>query len=193
MKILILFGHPAFQNSNFNKRMVQGLEKIENVTFHDLYEAYPELDIDIDYEQELLSQHDCIVFQHPLHWYSAPAIFKEWQDLVLEHGWAFGSLGNALQGKWFFNAITTGAAKEAFEHGKFQNHTMKEFMAPFIQMAITCKMIALPPFVIHGTHLTTEERIQNAQQQYHSLLNRIAKNKVNLIEAGTSSYLNNVL
>lgn len=28
--------------------------------------------------------------QHPFYWYSTPALLKEWQDLVLEHGWAYG-------------------------------------------------------------------------------------------------------
>ena len=36
-----------------------------------------------------------IVFQHPFYWYSTPAILKEWQDLVLEHGWAYGAGGTA--------------------------------------------------------------------------------------------------
>ena len=65
MKVLILFGHPAFQMSTVNKELIRGIEEIEGVTFHDLYQEYPEMDIDIDHEQELLSEHDCIIFQYP--------------------------------------------------------------------------------------------------------------------------------
>ena len=40
-----------------------------------------------------------IVFQHPVYWYSSPAILKEYQDLVLEYGFAYGHDGHALDGK----------------------------------------------------------------------------------------------
>jgi len=40
-----------------------------------------------------------IVFHHPFYWYSSPAILKEWQDLVLEYGFAYGHEGTALRGK----------------------------------------------------------------------------------------------
>ena len=65
MKVLILFAHPAFQKSRSNSYMVKDLNKIEGVTFHDLYESYPEFDIDIDQEKKLCEEHDCIIFQHP--------------------------------------------------------------------------------------------------------------------------------
>ena len=96
MKILVLFAHPAFHKSKVNKMLVEGLADMEGVTFHDLYQEYPELEIDVKREQELLLDHDVIMLQFPLFWYSTPAILKEWQDLVLEHGWAFGSKGNKL-------------------------------------------------------------------------------------------------
>ncbi len=64
------------------------------------------------------SRHGCarrvICFLHPLYWYSTPAILKEWQDLVLEHGFAYGSEGTALHGKLFFNALTAGGAEAAY-------------------------------------------------------------------------------
>ena len=50
-------------------------------------------------EQELLLQHKIIVWQHPFYWYSSPALLKEWIDLVLEHGWAYGRKGDMLKGK----------------------------------------------------------------------------------------------
>lgn len=190
MNILILFGHPAFQRSNANHVLIEGIEKIKNVTFHDLYEVYPEMDIDIDAEQQLMLQHDVIIFQHPMYWYSAPAIFKEWQDLVLEHGWAYGSQGTSLQGKYFFSAITTGASAWAFNNGEFQNHTIKEFLVPYQQMAAICKMTFLPPFVIHGTHNIERKELLEARQTYHTLLNKLANDEIDLEKALDVHYLN---
>ena len=52
-KILILFAHPALQKSRINKILIKGIETIDAVTFHDLYQAYPELDIDVEHEKKL--------------------------------------------------------------------------------------------------------------------------------------------
>jgi glutathione-regulated potassium-efflux system ancillary protein KefG len=94
-KILILLAHPSYNRSNANKALIQALRKVEGLRVHDLYQQYPNMFIDVPYEQRLLLEHDIIVFQHPLYWYSCPAILKEWMDQVLEYGFAFGPDGNA--------------------------------------------------------------------------------------------------
>jgi glutathione-regulated potassium-efflux system ancillary protein KefG len=173
MNVLILFAHPAFQKSFSNQQLLEGINLVEGVTFHDLYEEYPEFDIDIKREQELLSNHDCIIFHHPLFWYSTPALLKEWQDLVLEHGWAFGKDGNELRGKLFFNVITAGGPPSAYTREGFQYYTIKEFLAPLIQTAKLCKMHALPPFVVYGTHAINEQELHEYRENYHQLLKDI--------------------
>jgi len=82
-RILILFAHPALEKSRVNCALVRQVQGLEAVTFHDLYEAYPDFDIDIQHEQELLVAHDVVVLQHPFFWYSTPAILKEWMVFLL--------------------------------------------------------------------------------------------------------------
>jgi len=193
MKILILFAHPAFQKSHVNIHLVDGLESIEAVTFHDLYEHYPELDINVKWEQELLLQHDCIIFHHPMFWFNMPAILKEWQDLVLEHGWAYGSKGDALQGKLFFNVITTGGPKKAFQPSGMHKHTIQELLAPVSLTAKYCGMICLPPFVIHGTFSIEKSEILKYKESYHKLLHCIIDDKFDIEKGMELDYLNNYL
>lgn len=107
-RILVLFAHPALQKSRANRSLLQAISDLEGVTLHDLYQTYPDQLIDIKREQALLAEHDLIVFQHPFYWYSCPAILKEWCDLVLEYGYAYGQEGTALHGKQWLSAITTG-------------------------------------------------------------------------------------
>ena len=59
-RILILFAHPALQKSRINRVFISAVQDIEAVTFHDLYEAYPEFDILVPEEQVLLEAHDII-------------------------------------------------------------------------------------------------------------------------------------
>jgi glutathione-regulated potassium-efflux system ancillary protein KefG len=193
MKILILFAHPAFEKSRVNKHMLKGIENINNVTLHDLYESYPEFDIDIKKEQALLEEHDCIVLQFPFFWYSTPAILKEWQDLVLEHGWAFGSKGNALKDKLFLNMISTGGPQSAYTKEGYQHYTLFELVAPIRQTAQLCKMIPIAPFAVHGTHAISNEDLDEKRNQYHMLLTLISEDKFNLEEALQLQYLNDYI
>ena len=73
-KVLVLFAHPAYEKSRVHKRLNLHVRGLEAVTFRDLYENYPDLDIDVKKEQQLLLEHDIIIFQHPFYWYSSPAI-----------------------------------------------------------------------------------------------------------------------
>jgi len=150
--VLILFGHPALRRSRVNRVLVNAVRGLDGVTVHDLYETYPELDIDVPREQRLLDEHEIVIFQHPFYWYSTPSIFKEWQDLVLEHGWAYGREGRALQGKTLLNAISTGGAEEAYSQSGSDCYTVRELLVPIEQTARLCGMEYLPPFVVHGTH-----------------------------------------
>lgn len=192
-KILLIFAHPAFQKSRVNARLTEGLMEMEGITFHDLYQAYPEFDIDVAAEQRLLSDHDVIVFHHPFFWYSTPALLKEWQDLVLEHGWAYGSQGNQLKDKWFFNIITTGGSAAAYSQQGYNFYTLRQLLAPIEQTAKLCKMVFLPPYVVHGTHAITPAEIEAFRDDGQRLLAMIRDEEFDLAAAVQLQYLNDYL
>jgi glutathione-regulated potassium-efflux system ancillary protein KefG len=176
--VLIQFAHPALEKSRVNRLLIEAVSDIPSVTINDLYEQYPDFDIDIDREQELLLQHEYILLHHPFYWYSAPAIIKQWEDLTLEHGWAYGRQGNALAGKKMMNVISVGGRQEAYGAEGYNRYSIRQFLAPFEQTAYLCKMTYLPPFTVHGTHRITEEGIETAVQQYRTLLERLTADEI---------------
>ena len=189
-KILIIFAHPALQKSKVNKILIEGVEELEGVTFHDIYQAYPEMDIEVQTEKDYLEEHDIIIFQHPLFWYSTPAILKEWQDLVLEHGWAYGSQGNALKDKLFFNVITTGGQENTYCEEGYNCFTIRQLIVPIEQTVKLCKMVYLPPYVVHGTHTITEEQIRYHKEEYFNLLALLQDGQIDLNRAQKFNYFN---
>ncbi|MFC5410174.1 NAD(P)H-dependent oxidoreductase [Larkinella bovis] len=191
--VLILFAHPALEKSKTNRILMGACQSVESVTVNDLYEEYPDFDIDVDREQQLLLEHDYIILHHPMYWYSSPAMVKQWQDLVLEHGWAYGREGNALVGKKIFNVITTGGPQRAYAEAGYNRFTIQQFLAPFDQTAYLCKMIYLPPFVVHGTHRLTEAEMHQYARQYRSLLTLLTTDQVAVEDARKRSYLNEML
>lgn len=192
-KVLILFAHPALEKSRVHKRMVKGLQNTDGIRFHDLYEAYPDLDIDVKREQKLLSENDVVVLQHPFYWYSSPAIVKQWLDLVLEHGWAYGPGGTALAGKKIFNAMSSGGPRSVYAQGGRNRFTIRQFLAPFEQTALLCQMQYLPPYVVHGTHRLQPAEIDQYAAQYRSLLLAFRDDKISDDEWKSAEYLNDLI
>jgi glutathione-regulated potassium-efflux system ancillary protein KefG len=168
--ILILFAHPALEKSRVNRRLLRSLPELPGLAVNDLYEHYPDYDVDVRREQELLRAHDTIVLQHPFYWYSVPPLLKQWQDLVLEHGWAYGSKGTALRGKRTLHVISTGGSAAAYQPEGDNRFTVRALLAPWEQTARLCGMEFLPPFVIHGTHGLTGPGLESEADRYRSLL-----------------------
>lgn len=169
-RILVLLAHPAHRRSRVNAALRAAARAVEGVTLHDLYETYPDFLIDVEHEQALLLRHDVIVFQHPIHWYSCPAILKEWQDLVLAHGFAYGHAGTALAGKSVLSAVTAGGSEAAYGPEGLNRYSLAEFLRPFEATARLCRMRWLPPFIVHGTHLLDAEGLAREAAAYRRRL-----------------------
>lgn len=192
-RILILFAHPALEKSRIHAGLIKSIKGLQGVTLHDLYEVYPDLDIDVDREQELLLRHDIILFQHPFYWYSAPAMIKQWQDLVLEHGWAYGHTGTALKGKYLGNVISTGGSLDAYTTGGHHGYTIREFLLPFRQTAYLCNMYYLPPFVISGTHRMENQDLPFCCIGYRQMLEGLRDERFTTAALTEAVYLNELV
>jgi len=190
-KILLLFAHPAEQRSRANMELVKNIKQFEGVTIRDLYELYPDFLIDVAYEQELLLEHDVIILQHPFYWYSCPSITKEWMDLVLEHGFAYGDGGNALAGKKMMTAITTGGSEDTYAKDGVHAHDLRKFLLPFEQTAVFCGMEYLPPFVVHNTQSgLSREEIAIYRELYEKLIVSLRDGEIDYNKLKDMHYLN---
>ena len=193
-QILILFAHPALEKSRVNRHLIQAVKGLDAVTVHDLYEAYPHFYIDVKFEQDLLLAHDIIVFHHPFYWYSSPALLKEWQDLVLEHGFAYGHNGTALRGKKVLSAVTTGGSEQAYQREGYNRFTVRELLVPFEQTAYLCGMDYLPPFLVQGTHkLGDQHQIAKHVADYRNAIVALRDNTIHWDRLAHVQYLNHSL
>jgi glutathione-regulated potassium-efflux system ancillary protein KefG len=180
LRVLILFAHPALEKSRVHRQLAQAVSNLPSVTVNDLYERYPLFDVDVPREQALLRAHDVIVMQHPFFWYSTPALLKQWQDLVLEHGWAYGTGGTELRGKRLMSAISTGGREAAYSRDGLNRFTVRELLAPIEQTARLCGLDVLPPFVVHGTHRLDERGIAAAAAEYRLLVEALRDDRVDV-------------
>ena len=150
-KVLIYYAHPGHKHSNANRAMLDRAKSIDDIGILDLYATYPRFDINIDREQRRLLEVDVVVIQCPLFWYSTPALIKEWEDLVLEHGFAYGEGGDKLAGKKLLLAVTAAGPEEAYTPEGYQHYPIRTFLTPLEQTARLCHMQFVPPLVLYAS------------------------------------------
>jgi glutathione-regulated potassium-efflux system ancillary protein KefG len=173
-KVLLLYAHPESQDSVANRVLLEPALQLPNVTVHDLYAHYPDFFIDIAHEQDLLRQHQVIVFQHPLYTWSCPALLKEWLDRVLSRAG-----GNQLAGKYWRSVITTGEPESAYRRDA-NRYPMNDILRPFELTAGMCRMHWLSPIIVYWARRQRPEDLQSHARAYRDwLANPVATGGVN--------------
>ncbi|EAT11363.1 flavodoxin family protein [Bermanella marisrubri] len=189
-KVLLLFAHPSQGRSEVNVPLYQSSE-MPGVTCIDLYAEYPDFRINIDREQQRLLEHDVVIFMFPLYWYSTPSLLKEWQDLVLEYGFAYGKEGKALEGKHFFCAITAGGAEVAYQTDGYNHFTILQLLQPLEQTAYLTKMNYLPPFALFSSRTAKEDgRLQQHISEWQMLLKALVEETLDIQACQSLAKLN---
>jgi len=158
MKTVLVLAHPNMKESIYNKTLVEALEKqnYKNVIIHDLYKLYPDFNIDIKAEQNLLLNADKIIFETPVYWYNMTPLLKKWMDDVFEHGWAYGHNGTKLHGKKFGWILTAGASEQDYREAQPQLPSLEScfnFLIPTIDL-IGGKL--LDPYIVYGAEYNRE-------------------------------------
>ena len=106
--LTVILGHANYNASIANKTIIGIIkEKYPQAEIRNIAELYPDFNIDIEKEQEILLKSDVILLQFPVNWFNMPAILKKWFDDVLAFGFAFGT-ATKLEGKTFTACITAG-------------------------------------------------------------------------------------
>ena len=166
--VALVYAHPYAERSLANRELLTAIDGLPFVEHRPLYDLYPDFDIDIEAEQSRLEAVDTIVLQHPVYWYSLPALLKLWIDEVFAMGWAYGG-GTALRGKRLQWVVTTGADFKAYAPEGPHGHAFEVFHASMRQTARFCGMEWLDPIVVHDAH-ADQAQVVAAGRRYRQLL-----------------------
>ncbi len=178
-RVLVLFAHPSQHSSKINVPLYSAASKIDGVKTIDLYAEYPRFQINVEKEKKRLLRHNVIIFQFPLYWYSTPSILKEWQDLVLEYGFAYGPNGTALKGKLMLCALSAGGDEDAYSAMGDHHFRMKELLQPIEQMAHLTQMDYIPPYCLFGANAALDKTKRQAHiDGYCCLLNALVEGTI---------------
>ena len=143
--ILVICGHPNLKESTANSQILKKLEKeLPGIDILRLDEVYPDYNIDVSKEQQRLLDHDTIILQFPIFWYTAPSLMKRYIDDLFSHGFAIGSKGGKLKGKKLMLSVTTAGDESIYQHNGYTKRTIDEFLFSYDVMAFSSQMIKLP-------------------------------------------------
>lgn len=164
MKTLIIVAHPQLDESVTQQFFYESTRSLVDVTWQVTGEQ-----VDIAKMRQLLLEHDRIIWQFPLYWYSAPALLKQWIDEVLGDTFALAP-EYVLAGKQLGLVVTTATSAADFGAGRSEHFTMSEILRPFEAIATKLKMHYLPPFVVHQFAYQTDKQHQRLLIKYQQYL-----------------------
>ncbi|WP_312822182.1 NAD(P)H-dependent oxidoreductase [Epilithonimonas sp.] len=117
---LVLFAHPYFEHSTTNVRLLECYDDLDNITFRDLYQDYPDFHIQPFRERKRIVEYDRIIFHFPIIWFGLPPLLKLWIDEVFDMRWISESGINILSGKDALIITSVGGRESNYtQEGKY--------------------------------------------------------------------------
>ncbi|MDE6801210.1 MAG: NAD(P)H-dependent oxidoreductase [Muribaculaceae bacterium] len=166
-KILVISGHPDHKSSMANRAILDEFHRlVPEAEIVSLDAIYPDFNIDVEREQRRLVEADTVVFEFPFWWYSAPSLMHRYFELVLSHGFAYGSAGTALHGKKVMFSFTAGAPEAAYAPDGYQHYDIDAFIPQFHALANLCGFIWQEPIVSFGMMLLNPDDKDAADRFY---------------------------
>jgi glutathione-regulated potassium-efflux system ancillary protein KefF len=170
MNTFVIVSHPDLARSVANRRLAAAVAKLPFVEMRHLEALYPDGRIDVAAEQAALSAASLIVWQHPLFWYTTPALLKLWFEKVLTPGWAWGPGGDVLRGKRCLWVVTTGGDARDYSPDGIHRHSFDAFCSVVRQTVEFCNMDWLEPIVVHEARQLDDDALAVWGRRYRAHL-----------------------
>lgn len=159
MKTLIIFAHTDFDNSYFNKSLLDSIKDVSNVDIKHLSRGIID-NIDEKYvenEISFLSKYEKVIFQFPLFWYTFPFQFKVYLDDVLTQ---IIKKNNILKDKTFQIITTCGGTKDKYEVKVGSERELDKLLYPTNKIMQYVGMKILPPYGIYNCNPNNQNSSQ---------------------------------
>lgn len=159
MTTICYIAHPDISDSSSQQFLIQSGKWQQSCDYVDL--ANKQNWLDAEQEGQRLSQYDQIIFQFPLYWYQAPALLKQWLDVVWEE-----LPVECLKGKSLGLVIVVGAKASHYQAGGRVGRTLSELLSSYEVLAKHFGMAFRPIFAIYQFQYLSEVEKQRLMWEY---------------------------
>ena len=169
-KTLVLFAHPYFEHSTTNIRLLECYQGMENITFRDLYQDYPDFHIQPFRERKRIIEYDRLIFHFPIIWFGLPPLLKLWIDEVFDMRWISENGLNILSGKQALIITTVGGAQNSYTiTGKYE--TSVENLLAGLAVSLRVNNMELKKIhVVYNADNLTEQQLNSQVEQLTQIL-----------------------
>lgn len=164
--IEIIYAQPKKEKPCANKKLIDAVNELPDVHINDIYNNYPDFQIDTQAEQERLLKAKTIVCQYPIHWNHSPALLNLWFEKVFTYGWAYGQGAGALKGKRLLWVATAAGDEKVYQDENAPHLALAQLASPLQQTAEFCGLEWLDPIVLYSAESRSDEEMKNAAELY---------------------------
>lgn len=169
-KTLVIFAHPYFEYSTSSVELIKVYNDVENLTFKDLYEEFPDFHIATFRERKRIREYERLVFHFPLIWFSIPPLLKLWIDEVFDMTWTMKT-DHPLQNKDAVIIVTIGGKEENYTEGGMYETTIEELLKS-LTLSLKVNQIDVKELItIHNADDSTKEVLQEFSEKIKKTLN----------------------
>lgn len=172
-RILLVSGHPSIQQSQANRNILEAMVGHPAVTAVDISMNYPDLQFDVEAEQQLLKDAELVIIQSPIYWYGLPAHVRLWIEKVFCYGFAFGPGGDQLHGKSLLLSLTLGGTAEAYTEAGAHQHGVEFFLEPIRLFSAYCGMQYLDP--VYSNNMSVDPGSETFKTQVSDHVRRLRR------------------
>ena len=145
MKVLLVLGHDHYDKSVQNKKLIDQLAGVKDVTILNIWDKYASQNFKLTEKQvqediQAVLAADRIIFQFPMYWFNMPWCLKFWQDQVFTTI-SYSDLIKKMAGKELAAITTTAGPSAEYQEVCDNGHNLAEnLMWPQKGSALYLKM-----------------------------------------------------
>lgn len=166
--IQILLCHPNYAKSKANRALAEAAAQVPGVVVTHLDGLYPDGKIDEEAETARLLAADRVVWQFPIQWYHTPAVFKQWQDVVLSRMFYVHAKdeGEQIAGRPVLVAATAGGDTQAYSAAGSNGFPLTDILVPLHATAHRCGLAWQEPYLVYQANRLKPEALAAAAEGY---------------------------
>lgn len=151
--------------------MIEAYQNLDNVTFRDLYEEYPEFNIQTSFERNLLRENEIIIFHFPLIWFGIPPLLKLWIDEVFDIRWFRNKIEERpLDKKDVYIVASAESAYQSFKQDGHEQFDAGIYLNSLIESIRICNMTFKGLITINNIEKLSDEESENYFRELRNIV-----------------------
>lgn len=153
MKTTLWFSHPDQDKSIVNKMILEKINSLDLLLdVRNLDQLYPDFNINVAIEQDILRKTDRIILLFPVYWVGMPSLLTHWREKVFLKDFAYTEpnfdKNSELKNKELIVIMTLGAPESAYSKDGFIQEEFSQYTKWIEAMVLFTgmKLLKISPF-----------------------------------------------